>query len=287
MTEKGNVNKDRTIEIQYYDWRLIAWLTSETRDRLSASGRGIYRELLDQCYAQGSFPDDQEWICRKCAATPEELSAAWPIIERHFPKLPKKKTHRHNSISDMFRKNVIGFLNSAKTSGKKGGIKSQEIKRLSRVPSQSLEGSLELTNVTNERNEVNEHNEHTEPSVRAAMPTLRKPTVTDLNGLTSQRFDEFWGRYPRQQHRDAACHQWLSVVTIEVEPAVFGCLQRYLDSDEVARGAVANPEKWLLEQHRDGWAGNWPAARLSAPQRQQTAMEQALAMAKARTNGTK
>ncbi len=110
--------------------------------------------------------------------------------------------------------------------------------------------------------------------------------VTDLNGQTSQRFDEFWDRYPRQQHRDAACQQWLSVVTVAVEPAVFDCLHRYLQSDEVSRGAVANPEKWLHEQHRDAWAGNWPPARLAAPQRRESVTEQAIRMAKERQSGT-
>ncbi len=116
------------------------------------------------------------------------------------------------------------------------------------------------------------------PSVRAVLPTLRKPNVTDLNGITSQRFDEFWDRYPRQQHRDAACHQWLSVVTIEVEPVLFACLQRYLDSDEVFRGAVANPEKWLLEQHRDRWQGNWP--RHTNGSQKKTAIQSALEKAR-------
>ncbi len=166
------MNKDRTIEIQYYDWRLVAWLTSETRDRLDATGRGIYRELLDQCYAQGGFPYDTEWICRKCACTPEELATVWPIIERHFPCFPKKKTHRHHWVSDIFRKKVISMLKTAKISGKKGGQKSQEIKRLSRVPSSVPQGLTELTNRTNERNEENE----------VKPPTPCAPNGADSNG---------------------------------------------------------------------------------------------------------
>lgn len=87
------------------------------------------------------------------------------------------------------------------------------------------------------------------------------PRASDLNGATSQRFGEFWELYPRKQHKDAACMEWCSVVVVDSEAAVFACLSRYLASDEVARGAVANPEKWLMEQHRDGWAGDWPKVR--------------------------
>src|SRR5262249_19063303 len=80
----------------------------------------------------------------------------------------------------------------------------------------------------------------------------------DLNGIVSQRFDEFWQAYPRKQHRDEACRAWLSVVTTENEAAAFACLQGYLQSDEVSRGIFSNPDKWLFEQARNSWAGEWP-----------------------------
>jgi hypothetical protein len=87
------------------------------------------------------------------------------------------------------------------------------------------------------------------------------PCASDLTGQTSERFEEFWNRYPRKQHRDAACHAWISVVTVDTEAAVESCLMRYLESDEVARGVCQNPENWLMEQHRDNWAGEWPKPR--------------------------
>ena len=98
-------------------------------------------------------------------------------------------------------------------------------------------------------------------------PTLpnRAPVASDLNGQTSSRFDEFWNLYPRKQHKDATCMEWVSVVPVSVEERVFSCLSRYLASDEVARGVVANPEKWLMEQHRDGWEGMWPTTNGKPP----------------------
>ncbi len=71
-------------EVYYYDWKASLWSASETRDRLDATGRGIYRELLDQCYLQGSFPGDPEWICRKCACTMSQYLKYWPKMEHQF-----------------------------------------------------------------------------------------------------------------------------------------------------------------------------------------------------------
>ncbi len=131
---------------------------------------------------------------------------------------------------------------------------------------------------------------HTEeiPSVRSVAPILKQALrAADLNGQTSQKFEDFWTRYPRKQHRDAACMEWLSVVTVESEPQVFDCLGRYLASDEVARGAVQNPEKWLMEQHRDGWAGDWPKFAPRVQESRETPLQSAIRKAKEEKNGTR
>lgn len=112
-------------EVQYYNWRLTRWSMSETRDRLDSSGRGIYRELIDHCYGAGMFPDDQEWICRKCACSKADFKKWWPIIERHFPKT-KKEGHRHNILADIWRKRYFGHLQSQRDNGRKGGRNSNQ-----------------------------------------------------------------------------------------------------------------------------------------------------------------
>ncbi len=81
--------------------------------------------------------------------------------------------------------------------------------------------------------------------------------------------------------------EWLSVVTVESESQVFSCLARYLASDEVSRGAVANPEKWLMEQFRDGWTGDWPKYAPRAQESRETPTQAAIRKAKEAQNGTR
>ena len=98
---------------------------------------------------------------------------------------------------------------------------------------------------------------HTEGNSRACV-------AADLNCQTSQRFEEFWNRWPRQVEKDSAARDWCSVVTIEVEPKVFACLDNYLASSEAVRGCVpyagSNERKvgWIMKCHRDGWQCSWP-----------------------------
>ncbi len=82
-----------------------------------------------------------------------------------------------------------------------------------------------------------------------------------------KRFSELWALWPRQTGVDSACQDYLSVVTMENEAEVFACAGRYLESDEVKRGAVKNlgstlkSTGWLIDCARDNWACNWPKAR--------------------------
>jgi hypothetical protein len=99
--------------------------------------------------------------------------------------------------------------------------------------------------------------------------TQSRATVFDLNGQISQRFDEFWSRYPRQVGKDSALRDWLSVALAKDEPAIFACLENYLASAEVAHGAVMNAGStprgfgWIIQCAREHWECRWPAAPVS------------------------
>jgi len=104
-------------------------------------------------------------------------------------------------------------------------------------------------------------------------PYVRAPLAADLNGQTSERFQEFWDRYPRRTGKDETCREFISVVTVDHEAAFFACLENYLASDEVTRGIVMGSAKWIRENHRDGWAARWPAK--TEPKRQLSVTERA------------
>ncbi len=107
------MKRNRIAEIHFYEWRVGAWVTSETRDRLDATGRGIYRELLDHCYTQGKIPDDPEWMCRRCACSQEQLDKAWKVLVRHFPQISGTE-YRSNVMADIFRSEYFSYVDQQK-----------------------------------------------------------------------------------------------------------------------------------------------------------------------------
>lgn len=103
------MKRDRDAELHFFEWRLTAWATSETREWLNATGRGIYLELLFSCYAQGRFPDDFDWMCRRCACTREQLDTTWPAIARHFP-ISKEQGYRWNLRANIVRQEYYRYV---------------------------------------------------------------------------------------------------------------------------------------------------------------------------------
>ncbi len=103
------MKRNRISEIHFYEWRVSLWLISETRQRLDAAGRGIYRELLDHCYGQGKMPCDAEWMCARCACTADQFEKAWRVISRHFPMI-EGTDYRYNVHADIVRQEYFNYV---------------------------------------------------------------------------------------------------------------------------------------------------------------------------------
>ena len=155
--------RKRPADISFYEWRVNAWRTSDSFVRLDATGRGIYRDLLDQCYVAGDFELDKEWICNLCRCTMEQLEAAWPKLEKSFPA--RSNARRYNALAEVFRKQYFAYVNKQKKHGKSGAEKRHGIKEMDRVPQNSEEGALEtLKNKNKKENKKENEDKATPPS---------------------------------------------------------------------------------------------------------------------------
>ncbi len=105
---------------------------------------------------------------------------------------------------------------------------------------------------------------------------LRAPCAADLNGQTSPRFEEWWEVWHATRgsnHRTAAQHAWMSVVSLELSDACFECTRSYLQSlGDPSKGY--NPENFLFEQRKDRFTARWPARAAPASARKLTPLEE-------------
>jgi hypothetical protein len=115
------MRRPRTVDINYYEWSVIRWLTSTTRSVLSPEGRYIFRELLDQCYVAGGIPKDLELMARKVECTDEQMRRVWPLIEHHFQTDKKDKKILFFAPARAWRTSFFRYLSTQRTNGMRGG----------------------------------------------------------------------------------------------------------------------------------------------------------------------
>jgi len=115
------MRKDRVAQVYFYEWSVSRWLASEARAELDLAARGLYRECLDLCYANGSIPKEPAVLARLCHCTTEEIETLWPRIERHFQTLRSDKNRAGNQFADMFRRGFFKYKKKQKQNGQRGG----------------------------------------------------------------------------------------------------------------------------------------------------------------------
>jgi hypothetical protein len=113
------------VDVTYYEWSVIRWLASDTRAMLDPAGRGIYREIIDLCYTQGSIPKDLELLARKVDCTEEQMRRVWPIIAKHFKANKKDTSVLINHAISTRRNAIIHYHVQQKRNGVQGGRKKE------------------------------------------------------------------------------------------------------------------------------------------------------------------
>lgn len=107
-----------------YPWYIADWKNSETRIALTMAERGLYRELLDHCYTEGSIPDDERKLAGIAACPINELRKLWPQVKQCFSCNGEPGRLQHKRVNEVLYK-----LESWNESRRKGGQQRQQ-KRL-------------------------------------------------------------------------------------------------------------------------------------------------------------
>ena len=114
--------KDRIPDLTFYEWSILRWTTSDTRNELDALGIGIYRELLDRCYAQGSIPKDHSKLATIAKCTEADIEHYWPTLGANFRGMKKRPDRLENPTASVFRSNYFKYCKQQKVNSKKGGL---------------------------------------------------------------------------------------------------------------------------------------------------------------------
>ena len=114
-------------KLHSYPWYISDWRESETRIALTISERGLYRELLDHCYSEGSLPNDERTLAMIAAVAPVEFRKSWrrvsSLFEEHSGRL------YHWKVTEI-RNGLLRWHRGRAEAGKRGGLAKARTKQL-------------------------------------------------------------------------------------------------------------------------------------------------------------
>lgn len=70
--------------LPYYRWHWRDYRANRKVQRMTYIERGLYRELLDECWAEGFIPDDLDALAEVCACPKQILRDCWPALRACF-----------------------------------------------------------------------------------------------------------------------------------------------------------------------------------------------------------
>lgn len=114
---------DRSKPLPYLRWYVADYRASRRVQRLSWQERGIYRELLDECWIEGSIPDDVDRLAEIAGCPTGVMAEAWKNLRPMFTPiegmdgmyLTSRRLEIERSDDDAYR---VKMANA----GRKGGL---------------------------------------------------------------------------------------------------------------------------------------------------------------------
>lgn len=102
--------------VHSYPWYISDWKDSERRISLTLAERGLYRELLDHCYREGSIPEDEERLIAIAGCKSADFKKAWPKVKLCFSSGKDVGRLEHHKATE-----ILSKLENWNESRRKGG----------------------------------------------------------------------------------------------------------------------------------------------------------------------
>jgi len=140
--------------LPYYKWFWQDWRANRKAQRMSYIERGLYRELLDECWVEGFIPNDISILAEICGCPNDVMANAWQVLESCFELVDDKYI---NKKMESMRTEKDSERLAKSLSGKKGGdsksLKSKPKKSSAKQVLASAKQVLASPNIEEKRRE--------------------------------------------------------------------------------------------------------------------------------------
>ncbi len=229
--------------LPYYRMWVKDFDTNEAVRLLSVPEVGLFVLCLNHAWVNDGLPADPAAIAKLLKVPIRDFGKWWPNVSLCFSP-ESGGTRLRNGRQEKERNEAKSISDKAKASADKRWSARNTVA----LPAQS-EGNARAY-------------ESVSVSSFSSSEVL-KPQTSGAK-ISIEDFDLWWARWvvltKRKQRNEQALSAWIGHVDESDAPRVMACLERYGSSDEVRRGIVTNADKWIYEQSRDNWEGDWPGS---------------------------
>lgn len=227
--------------LPYYKWLWQDWRSNRHVQRMTYIERGIYRELLDECWVEGSIPNDISALADIIGCPEDVMASAWQVLGKRFVLLDGRW---HNEKIDSLRTERDALRVKRSKAGRKGGT--------------AKLASIKENLANAKQNKTVADGSHIEEKSK------RKNTpLPPVGGRVDVFFEvDFWPLYPRKVGRPIALRAFCKALErLKAEDVVTGGqiivrgLEAHLARWRAMKSAgdgdkIPHASTWL---NRDGW----------------------------------
>lgn len=216
--------------LPYFRWYPADAETDTKYKRMTFAQRGLYHTCLNHSWINVGLPADLDELAGEIGTSRKQLDSLWAAVGKCW----------YQESGRLFNKRQEEERTHAITKSERN--------------TRAVRTRYERT--TNVGGDV-EQRAYVSESVSESVS--HKTRVVDLNGQTSQRFEDWWLLWSKARgtfKKHAAAQAYVSVVTTELEGACLECTRSYLASLK-DRSNGYNPDNFLFQQAQDNFAGRW------------------------------
>lgn len=167
---------DDAMQYPWYPWYIDAYRASRRVQKLDITQRGIYRELLDECWKKGYIPDDLVKLAEICSCPVATIESNWSAVRPLFDVLPNSDSQLLCSARLEVEKKKRDDLHAKKSAaGRVGGLRSHGKTRASKQSLSKTQQSQAITvhNITKQNSTTGVYPRETFYDPAAAPPAPR------------------------------------------------------------------------------------------------------------------
>lgn len=216
-------------EFTAYMWSVTDWRNDDIYKLLSTEERGAYRELIDECWINGSIPKDHLLLARMCGLSDAAFKQVWPLLQPKFENCRDNSKRLVSRRLEKDRKRLDDIRIRRTRAAKSGAAARWQTHAIGNADAMAKNAQTQTQTTDSEE---------------------EKKKQQSLALLLRNGFEQLWQRYPvKDGRKDAERHFAASVTTEQDLTDCIAALSYYLE--HIAKN------DWKRAKNGKTWFNNW------------------------------